>query len=96
LLVMENAGFLDRIGCENVCAHIEAALDRSRQILGLPPAAKTDPLEEEKQKLAAVRQELTTALERANKVLKSPPGRARDAGHTNQPAAPNDGDLKEK
>ena len=36
LLVMENAGFLDRIGRENVCPHIEAALARAREILGLP------------------------------------------------------------
>src|SRR3989454_8610487 len=55
LLVMENAGFLDRIGRENVCPHIEAALDRAREILGLPPAPKTDPLQEEKQKLETVR-----------------------------------------
>jgi SulP family sulfate permease len=72
LLVMENAGFLDRIGRENVCPHIETALDRSREILGLPPAPKTDPLHEEKQKLETVRHELTTALERANSVLKKP------------------------
>jgi SulP family sulfate permease len=37
LLVMDKAGFLDRIGRENVCAHIDAALERSREILGLPP-----------------------------------------------------------
>ncbi len=72
LLVMENAGFLERIGRENVCPHIEAALDRAREILGLPPAPKADPLQEEKQKLETVRHELTTALERANHVLKKP------------------------
>jgi SulP family sulfate permease len=33
LLVMDKAGFLDRIGRENVCAHIDAALDRAREIL---------------------------------------------------------------
>src|SRR5437879_2827245 len=37
LLVMEKAGFLDQIGRENVCPHIDAALARSREILGLPP-----------------------------------------------------------
>jgi SulP family sulfate permease len=37
LLVMDKAGFLDRIGRENVCADIDAALERSRKILGLPP-----------------------------------------------------------
>jgi SulP family sulfate permease len=96
LLVMENAGFLDRIGRENVCPHIEAALDRAREILGLPPAPKTDPLQEEKQKLETVRHELTTALERANNVLKSPLASARDTGRTSEPAVPNNGDSKEK
>src|SRR6185369_9353678 len=38
LLVMDKAGFLERIGRENVCAHIDAALERSREILGLPPS----------------------------------------------------------
>ena len=38
LLVMENAGFVDKLGRENVCPHIEAALNRSRQLLGLPPS----------------------------------------------------------
>jgi SulP family sulfate permease len=37
LLVMENGGFLDRIGRENVCPHLDAALARAREILGLPP-----------------------------------------------------------
>lgn len=36
-LVMDKAGFLDRIGRENVCADVEAALKRAREILGLPP-----------------------------------------------------------
>ena len=34
LLVMDNGGFLDRIGRENVCAHLDAALARAREILG--------------------------------------------------------------
>lgn len=72
LMVMENAGFLDRIGRENVCPHIDAALDRAREILGLPPAPETDPLHLERQKLEAVRRELTGALERANEVMQSP------------------------
>lgn len=38
LAVMENAGFIDRIGPENVCPHIDAALARARVLLGLPPA----------------------------------------------------------
>jgi SulP family sulfate permease len=35
--VMEKAGFLDQIGRENVCADVDAALARAREILGLPP-----------------------------------------------------------
>ena len=77
LMVMEKAGFIERLGRENVCPHIDAALARSRQILGLPPARSTDPHFEEKQKLEAVRVELTNALERVNDVLKSPPGTRR-------------------
>ena len=69
---MEKAGFLDRIGRDNVCPHIEAALGRARVILGLPPAASTDPLHQEKQKLETVRQELASAIERIDGVLKSP------------------------
>ena len=51
LLVMDKAGFLDQIGRENICANIDCALDRARQILhekspttkasNLQPAAKT-------------------------------------------------------
>jgi len=40
LAVMENSGFIDRLGRENVCPHIAAALARSREILGLPPVAE--------------------------------------------------------
>jgi SulP family sulfate permease len=72
LFLMEKAGFLDRIGRDNVCPHIEAALARSHVILGLPPARSTDPLRQEKQKLETVRQELANALERIDGVLKSP------------------------
>jgi len=77
LMVMEKAGFIDRLGRENVCPHIDAALARSRQILGLPPARSTDPHFEEKQKLEAVRVELANALDRVNHVLNSPPGKRR-------------------
>jgi SulP family sulfate permease len=76
LMVMEKAGFLDRLGRENVCPHVDAALDRAREILGLPPAQQRDPFHEEKAKLESVRSELTSALERVNGVLKSPPGRS--------------------
>ncbi|HEU0009016.1 MAG TPA: SulP family inorganic anion transporter [Verrucomicrobiae bacterium] len=71
LFVMEKAGFLDRLGHQNVCPHIDAALERSREILGLPPAPPTDPLLAERQRLEAARQELTGALERASKALNS-------------------------
>jgi sulfate permease, SulP family len=72
LMVMEKAGFIDRLGRENVCPHIDAALDRAREILGLPPAKPVDPNFEEKKKLEAVRVELASALDRVNDVLKSP------------------------
>jgi SulP family sulfate permease len=35
LFTMDKSGFLDRLGRENVCAHIDAALDRARDLLGL-------------------------------------------------------------
>ena len=70
LFVMDKAGFLDHIGRENVCAHIDAALDRAREILGLPPAPPTDSHREEKQKLDATRRELSDALERVQDALK--------------------------
>jgi sulfate permease, SulP family len=71
LLVMDKAGFLDRIGRENVCAHIDAALARAREILGLPAAPPSDPHHEERQRLEAARQELSSALDRVKDVLKS-------------------------
>jgi SulP family sulfate permease len=74
MMVMERAGFIDRLGRENVCPHIDAALDRAREILGLPPAKPLDPNYEEKKKLEAVRVELASALDRVNDVLKSPAG----------------------
>jgi SulP family sulfate permease len=33
LFAMDRAGFLDRLGRENVCAHIDAALERAAEIL---------------------------------------------------------------
>ena len=33
LVVMDRSGFLDRLGRENVCADIDAALDRARALL---------------------------------------------------------------
>ncbi len=72
LFMMDKAGFLDRLGKENVCATIELSLARSREILGLPPALPSDPLHVEKQQIEAVRQELASALERANKLINPP------------------------
>jgi SulP family sulfate permease len=72
LMVMEKAGFIERLGHENVCPHIDAALERARELLGLPPAPPLDPHYEEKQRLEAVRLELASALDRVNNVLKSP------------------------
>ena len=72
LMVMEKAGFIERLGRENVLPHIDAALERAREILGLPPAQPCDPHYEEKKKLEAVRLELSQALSRVNDVLNSP------------------------
>lgn len=72
LMAMENAGFLDRLGRENVCPNIAASLARARDILGLPPEPESDPLQHERQKLEAARRELTGALERVNEVMQLP------------------------
>jgi SulP family sulfate permease len=85
LLVMDNAGFLDRIGPENVCAHVDAALARAREILGLPPAPPPDAHHEEKQRLEAARQELTSALEKVQDVLNSPSGKNRTLSRAGKP-----------
>ena len=82
LMVMEKAGFLDRLGPENVCPHIDAALARARAILGLPPATSPDPLHEERQKLESVRKELSSALERTDELLR---------GQNGSPSAPRRG-----
>lgn len=76
LAVMENAGFIDRLGRENVCPHIAAALARAREILGLPPVVEpsetAEALHAEKRQLAAAREELSAALERAQRILDKP------------------------
>jgi SulP family sulfate permease len=73
---MENAGFIDRLGRENLCPHIDAALARAREILGLPPVSLVpdapEALRIEKQHLEAARRELSAALERANRILNEP------------------------
>jgi SulP family sulfate permease len=86
LFVMDKAGFLDRIGRENVCAHIDAALGRAREILGLPPVPPRDPHHEEKQKLEAARQELASALERVQDVLR-PEATKKAASPASSPSA---------
>jgi SulP family sulfate permease len=76
LFMMDKAGFLDRLGKENVCADIELSLARAREILGLPPAPANDPLHKERQKLEAARQEISGALQRAQEALNSTAGEA--------------------
>ena len=87
LLVMDNAGFLDRIGSENVCANVDAALARAREILGLPPAPPADAHQEEKQRLEVARQELTSALEKIQDVLGSPSGTNRTLSRAGKPTS---------
>lgn len=87
LAVMENAGFIDRIGRENVCPHIAAALARAREILGLPPVPDElephEALHAEKQKLAAARRELSAAIDRADRMLgETEPPRRRETART--------------
>ena len=88
LAVMENAGFIDEIGRDNVCPHIAAALARSRVILGLPPALEPDNAPEklatQKQELDAARREISAALDRAQKIL-HPSDRPDDGPSSKQP-----------
>jgi SulP family sulfate permease len=96
LLVMEKAGFIDRLGRENVCPHIDAALARAREILGLPPAPPNDPHHEEKRRLEEARQELTNALEKVQDALNSPRGNNRTLSRAGQPTSVGDGDGNTK
>lgn len=70
-MVMEKAGFLERLGRANVAPHLDAALDRARELLGLPSMPARDPLVEEKRKLQGVRAELEGAIQRIDEVLKT-------------------------
>ena len=76
LAVMENAGFIDRLGRDNVCPHITAALVRAREILGLPPVSEPQEAHEviatQRQELEAARRELREALHRAERILDKP------------------------
>jgi SulP family sulfate permease len=76
LAMMEMAGFVDRLGRENLCPHIDAALARARVILDLPPVSvapdATEALRAEKLQFESARRELSEALERANRILNDP------------------------
>lgn len=65
LFMMDKAGFLDRLGKENVCANIDLSLARAREILGLPPVPTAEPLRVEKKRAEAMQLELTPAGEHA-------------------------------
>ncbi len=73
LAVMTNSGFIDRLGEENVCPHIVAALARARDILGLPPEPESSddeaPLQAQKLQLEAAHRDLAEAVARAGKFL---------------------------
>lgn len=75
LAVMINSGFIDRIGPENVCSDVTAALARAREILGLPPVEENDntlnALQDERAKVAEARKDLTEAMERTSRALKT-------------------------
>ncbi len=77
LFMMDKAGFLDRLGRENICANLEHSLERAREILGLPSAPSNDPMQEEKEKFEAARRELAMAVERAGKVFNPPTNSSR-------------------
>jgi SulP family sulfate permease len=75
LVVMTNSGFIERLGEENVCPDITAALARAREILGLPPVAELpephETLHTERRTVESVRKELAEALDRAQSILKT-------------------------
>lgn len=52
-ITMENGGFLAQLGHENVCPHIDASLNRAREILGLPLTPPSDLFNSQKKKLEA-------------------------------------------
>jgi SulP family sulfate permease len=68
-LMMEKAGFLDRLGRDNVCPHIDAALARAREILGLPPVEHKNLLQPGRKELEEADGEPASAFESAGKPL---------------------------
>lgn len=90
LMVMLNAGFIERLGQENVCPNVEASLARAREILHLPPVSSSAPdglPDSERQKLENARREITAALARANQALETMSARppATPAARTTRP-----------
>ena len=89
MLVMTNSGFIDRLGEENVCPDITAALARARQILGLPPVAEMPEAHEalhiERQTVDSARKELAEVLERAQTILKTLDRAGEEAGGNGSP-----------
>ena len=75
MVVMTNSGFIDRLGEENICPDVTAALARAREILRLPPVAEPpephEALHSERQTVESVRRELAEALDRAQAILKT-------------------------
>lgn len=43
LIVMERSGFLENLGMENIHGNIDDALNRARDLLGLPPVKRPEP-----------------------------------------------------
>jgi hypothetical protein len=60
--------------------YLEHSLERSREILGLPPASATDPLRLETEKIETARRELAEAVKRAGQMLNTPTGSNPGAG----------------
>lgn len=75
IVVMTNSGFIERLGNENVCPDITAALARARKILGLPPVAELpephETLHTERRTVESARKELAEVLDRAQSILKT-------------------------
>lgn len=65
---MVRAGFIDQLGEENVCPHIEASLERAREILGLVPGQRSEIAHTKEERSAA---DATFAAERTHKLLQS-------------------------